>query len=109
MTTDSPSSHGTTQGTTDTIPGTALNSTNLRVLAGLGLLLVAVCTVATMAVTLTDAISDDGVGGAFVTAGFWAAGLAALAGVTALAVPRRTLVAAQYALAVAAPLLALMD
>ncbi|MFD8012694.1 hypothetical protein [Streptomyces sp. NPDC058955] len=93
----------------DTIPGTALNSTNLRVLAGLGLLLVAVCTVATMMVTLDDAISDDGVGGAFITAGFWSVGLAALAGVAALAVPRRTLVAAQYALAVAAPLLALMD
>ncbi|MGY3850962.1 hypothetical protein ACWV2X_37915 [Streptomyces hydrogenans] len=84
-------------------------ATALRVMAGLGLLLVAVCAVATMAVTLTDAVSGDGVGGGFVTAGFWAVGLAALAGVAALAVPGRALVAAQYVLALAGPLLALMD
>ncbi|WP_282697191.1 hypothetical protein [Streptomyces sp. CC208A] len=87
----------------------APSATALRVIAGIGLLLVAACWVATMVVTLTDAISDDGVGGGFVTAGFWAVGLAAVAGVVALAVPRRALVAAQYALALAGPVLALMD
>ncbi|MGW6537940.1 hypothetical protein ACWGBV_17985 [Streptomyces sp. NPDC055051] len=81
----------------------------LRAFAGFGLLLVAVCVMATMAVTLTDAISGDGVGRGFVTAGFWAEGLAALAGAAALAVPRRALVVAQYSLALAGPLLALMD
>ncbi|MFB7281834.1 hypothetical protein ACFCZV_32570 [Streptomyces hydrogenans] len=85
------------------------DATALRVMAGLGLLLVAVCGVAVMAVTLTDAVSGDGVGGGFVRAGFWAVGLAALAGVAALAVPGRVLVAAQYVLALAGPLLALMD
>ncbi|WP_272952011.1 hypothetical protein [Streptomyces filamentosus] len=42
-------------------------------------------------------------------AGFWAVGLAHLLGVAALVVPRRALVTAQYALALAGPLLALMD
>lgn len=81
----------------------------LRAFAGFGLLLVAACTVATMAAILTDAISGDGVGGGFITAGFWAEGLAAAAGVAALVVPRRALVTAQYALALAGPVLALLD
>ncbi|MFD4377766.1 hypothetical protein [Streptomyces sp. NPDC058486] len=87
----------------------ALSPLALRAFAGFGLLLVAVCTVATMAVTLDDAISGDGSGGGFVVTGFWALGLAAAAGVAALVVPRRALVVAQYALALAGPLLALMD
>ncbi|MFE1271935.1 hypothetical protein [Streptomyces sp. NPDC058758] len=89
--------------------GTAPGATALRVLAGVGLLVAGVCALVTMAVTLDDAVSGDGSGGAFVVAGFWAAGLAHLAGVAALVAPRRALVAAEYALAFAAPVLALLD
>ncbi|MFH9953527.1 hypothetical protein ACH4OX_04800 [Streptomyces roseolus] len=81
----------------------------LRAFAAFGLLLVAVCALATMMATLDDAVSGDGVGGVFVTAGFWAVGLAAAVGVAALVVPRRALVTAQYVLALAGPVLALMD
>ncbi|MFI8255909.1 hypothetical protein ACWEPA_29125 [Streptomyces filamentosus] len=87
----------------------APGATALRVLAGVGLLLAVVCVLATAAVTLDDAVSGDGSGGVFVAAGFWAVGLAHLLGVAALVVPRRALVTAQYALALAGPLLALMD
>ncbi|NML50074.1 hypothetical protein HHL19_10380 [Streptomyces sp. R302] len=95
--------------TTNTPDPYAPGTTALRVLAGVGLLLVAACVVATMMVTVADGISGDGVGGGFITAGFWAVGLAAAVGVAALVVPRRALVAAQYALALAGPVLALMD
>ncbi|GGY24524.1 hypothetical protein GCM10010363_00790 [Streptomyces omiyaensis] len=88
---------------------TASSRTALRVLAGVGLLLAAVCAVATAVVTLDDAVSGDGSGGMLVAAGFWAVGLAHPAGVAALVVPRRALVAAEYALAFAGPVLALMD
>ncbi|MFE6223788.1 MULTISPECIES: hypothetical protein [unclassified Streptomyces] len=87
----------------------ALSPLALRAFAGFGLLLVAVCAVAALAFTLGDAISGDGVGGGFATAALWSVGLAAAAGVAALVVPRRDVVTAQYVLALAGPVLALMD
>ncbi|MFB7027578.1 MULTISPECIES: hypothetical protein [unclassified Streptomyces] len=92
------------------LPGpTAPSTRTLRVLALCGFLLLAACLVLTAALGLTDAVEGDGVGGGFLTAGFWALALGAAAGAAALAVPRRALVAAQYALALAGPFLAALD
>ncbi|MER5310269.1 hypothetical protein ABT034_21060 [Streptomyces sp. NPDC002773] len=81
----------------------------LRVAAAFGLLFLVACLVLTAIFTLGDAIDGDGVGGVFITAGFWSLALGAAAGVAALVVPRRALVTAQYCLGLAGPLLALMD
>ncbi|MGA5494793.1 hypothetical protein ACPCSP_10545 [Streptomyces cinereoruber] len=88
---------------------TAPNTRALRVLALCGFLLLAGCLVLTAVLGLVDAVEGDGVGGGLLTAGLWSLALGAAAGTAALAVPRRTLVAAQYALAFAAPVLAALD
>ncbi|MGA5197429.1 hypothetical protein [Streptomyces exfoliatus] len=87
----------------------APNTSRLRFVAACGLLFLFACLMLTVIFTLGDAIDGDGVGGAFITAGFWSLALGAVAGVAALVVPRRALVTAQYCLGVAGPLLALMD
>ncbi|MFE4309280.1 hypothetical protein ACFRR6_24885 [Streptomyces sp. NPDC056891] len=81
----------------------------LRVVAGCGFLLLAACFVATVVVVLGDAVEGDGAAKGFVTAAFWTLFLGALTGVAALIAPRKGLVIAEYALAVTAPVLALMD
>ncbi|OKJ60196.1 hypothetical protein AMK27_22475 [Streptomyces sp. CB02009] len=80
-----------------------------RLAAACGLLFLLACLVFTGMITLRDAIEGDGSGGVFIAAGFWALALGAVAGVAALAVPRRALVTAQYCLGAAGPLLALID
>ncbi|MFF5787137.1 hypothetical protein ACFY8P_19470 [Streptomyces sp. NPDC012693] len=92
--------------TTDTTGPTPLT---LRLTAACGLLLLLACLVLTFMIVLTDAVEGDGVGGLFIAAGFWALAAGALAGVVALIAPRRHIVIAQYCLAVAGPVLALMD
>ncbi|MBX9423711.1 MULTISPECIES: hypothetical protein [Streptomyces] len=81
----------------------------LRLTAAGGLLLLLACLVLTFMIVLKDAVEGDGVGGLFITAGFWALAAGALAGVVALIAPRRGTVIAQYGLAIAGPVLALMD
>ncbi|MFG2840594.1 hypothetical protein ACGFZH_39325 [Streptomyces zaomyceticus] len=81
----------------------------LRVVAGCGFLLLAVCFVATVVVVLRDAVEGDGAARGFVTAAFWTLFLGALSGVAALIAPRKDLVIAEYALAIVAPVVALMD
>ncbi|MFJ4339476.1 hypothetical protein [Streptomyces sp. NPDC088915] len=80
-----------------------------RVLALCGFLLLAGCLVLTAAFGLVDAAEGDGAGGGFLVAGFWALALGAVTGAAALAVPRGVLVAAQYAPALAGPVLAALD
>ncbi|MFC7927908.1 hypothetical protein [Streptomyces cinereoruber] len=95
---------------TDPAPDPTAPSTRaLRVLALCGFFLLAGCLVLTAVLGLVDAVEGDGVGGGFLTAGLWSLALGAAAGTAALAVPRRALVAAQYALAFAAPVLAALD
>ncbi len=82
-----------------------------------GFLALFVSFVLTAVVALEDAIGGDGVSGPAVTAGFWAVGLGAVAGALAAVLPgsvlgygaRRGAVVLQYALAVIAPVIALMD
>ncbi|MFF0271928.1 hypothetical protein [Streptomyces sp. NPDC004330] len=96
----------------DTAPGpdtTAPYTLGLRLAAACGLLFLLACLVFTGMITLGDAIEGDGSGGVLIAAGFWSLALGAVAGVAALVVPRRALVAAQYCLGAAGPLLALMD
>ncbi|MFF8508999.1 hypothetical protein ACF064_13000 [Streptomyces sp. NPDC015492] len=96
----------------DTAPGpdtTAPYTLGLRLAAACGLLFLLACLVFTGMITLDDAIEGDGSGGVLIAAGFWSLALGAVAGVAALVVPRRALVAAQYCLGAAGPLLALMD
>ncbi|MGW1932627.1 hypothetical protein [Streptomyces sp. NPDC001919] len=96
----------------DTDPGpdtTAPYTLGLRLAAACGLLFLLACLVFTGMITLGDAIEGDGSGGVLIAAGFWSLALGAVAGVAALVVPRRALVAAQYCLGAAGPLLALMD
>ncbi|WP_055601051.1 hypothetical protein [Streptomyces aureus] len=81
----------------------------LRVLAGCGFLLLAACFLATVVVALGDAMEQNGTSEGFITAAFWTLLLGALTGVAALIAPRKGLVIAEYALAIAAPVLALMD
>ncbi|WP_418957734.1 hypothetical protein [Streptomyces tritici] len=96
---------------------TAPSSRALRFLALGGLVALFVSLVLTAIVVLDDAISGDGVGGPAASAGFWALGLGALAGVVAAAAPRTALayraragvVMAEYTLVLVAPLIALMD
>ncbi|MEU2119382.1 hypothetical protein ABZ567_27890 [Streptomyces sp. NPDC016459] len=100
---------------TDRLHGTDLTDPDtpgpraLRVIAGCGFLLLAACFVATVVLVLGDAIEGDGVAQGFVTAALWALVLGALTGVAALIAPRKGLVIAEYALAITAPVLALMD
>ncbi|MEU2078319.1 hypothetical protein [Streptomyces sp. NPDC013489] len=97
---------------THTDPGpdaTAPYTLGLRLAAACGLLFLLACLVFTGMITLRDAIEGDGSGGVFIAAGFWSLALGAVAGVAALAVPRRALVTAQYCLGAAGPLLALID
>ncbi|RSS33302.1 hypothetical protein [Streptomyces sp. WAC08241] len=98
-----------THTTTDLADPTAPSTRALRVLALCGFLLLAGCLVLTAVFGLVDAVEGDGVGGGFLVAGFWALALGAVAGAAALAVPRSALVAAQYALAFAGPVLAALD
>ncbi|WP_329281541.1 hypothetical protein [Streptomyces sp. NBC_00691] len=98
-----------TLGPADGIDPYAPSPRALRVVAGCGFLLLAACFVATVVAVLGDAVSGDGVAGGLVTAAFWTLGLGAATGVAALAAPRKGLVIAEYALAITAPLLALMD
>ncbi|MEU7702354.1 hypothetical protein [Streptomyces sp. NPDC039028] len=96
----------------DTAPGPDTNAPytlGLRLAAACGLLFLLACLVFTGMITLDDAIEGDGSGGVLIAAGFWSLALGAVAGVAALVVPRRALVAAQYCLGAAGPLLALMD
>ncbi|MFE5944631.1 hypothetical protein [Streptomyces sp. NPDC056480] len=98
----------------DTGPGPGPDTTapytfGLRLAAACGLLFLLACLVFTAMITLRDAVEGDGSGGVLVAAGFWSLALGAVAGVAALAVPRRALVTAQYCLGAAGPLLALMD
>ncbi|MBP2583864.1 hypothetical protein J3A78_004342 [Streptomyces sp. PvR006] len=88
---------------------TAPYTLGLRLAAACGLLFLLACLVFTGMITLRDAIEGDGSGGVLIAAGFWSLALGAVAGVAALAVPRRALVTAQYCLGAAGPLLALMD
>ncbi|MFF9067972.1 hypothetical protein ACF09E_21730 [Streptomyces sp. NPDC014891] len=99
----------TTPGTASGPDTTAPYTLGLRLAAACGLLFLLACLVFTGMITLRDAIEGDGSGGILIAAGFWSLALGAVAGVAALAVPRRALVAAQYCLGVAGPLLALMD
>ncbi|WP_432060683.1 hypothetical protein [Streptomyces sp. S1] len=108
MTTQTDATAPTESATTATDP-TAPSPRALRVLALCGFPLLAACLVVTAVLGLTDAIEGNGVGGGFLTAGFWSLVLGAVAGAAALAVPRRALVAAQYALAFAGPVLAALD
>ncbi|WP_406861664.1 hypothetical protein ABZO31_14755 [Streptomyces sp. HUAS MG47] len=96
---------------------TAPSSRNLRWLALAGLLALFVSLVLTAVAVLNDAINGDGSGGPLASAAFWALGLGTTAGVVAAAAPRVALphrartgvVIAEYALAVLAPVLALLD
>ncbi|MCD2465280.1 hypothetical protein MBT42_17120 [Streptomyces sp. MBT42] len=88
---------------------TAPYTLGLRLAAACGLLFLLACLVFTGMITLRDAIEGDGSRGVFIAAGFWSLALGAVAGVAALAVPRRALVTAQYCLGAAGPLLALID
>ncbi|MEK9523782.1 hypothetical protein ACIOMM_21530 [Streptomyces sp. NPDC087908] len=81
----------------------------LRIIAGCGFLLLAACCLATVVAVLVDAVDGDGAAKGFATAAFWTLLAGAVTGVAALIAPRRGLVTAQYLLAVAAPLLALLD
>ncbi|MEW1903727.1 hypothetical protein [Streptomyces sp. NPDC086147] len=102
--------HTTESATTDhPATPTAPSTRAPRVLALCGFLLLAGCLVLTAVLGLTDAIEGDGADDGFLAAGFWALALGAAAGAAALAVPRRALVAAQYALAFAGPFLAALD
>lgn len=96
---------------------TSPSSRALRFLALGGFLALFVSLVLTGIVVLDDAISGDGVGGPAAAAGFWAVGIGAAVGLAAAALPRAVLpyqprkyaVTLEYVLAVAAPVLALMD
>ncbi|MER7909224.1 hypothetical protein [Streptomyces sp. NPDC096068] len=101
--------HPTEPATVTTADSTAPSPRTLRVFALCGFLLLVGCLVVTAVLGLTDAIEGDGVDDGFLAAGFWALVLGAVAGAAALAVPRRALVAAQYALAFAGPFLAALD
>ncbi|MFB7235774.1 hypothetical protein ACFCXK_13450 [Streptomyces sp. NPDC056269] len=107
-----PDAHPDTDTHPDRDPGpdtTAPYTLGLRLAAACGLLFLLACLVFTGMITLRDAIEGDGSGGVFIAAGFWSLALGAVAGVAALAVPRRALVTAQYCLGAAGPLLALID
>ncbi|MFG2329650.1 hypothetical protein ACGFMM_08485 [Streptomyces sp. NPDC048604] len=89
----------------------------LRVLAGGSLLALFVSFVLTVVVVLEDAISGDGRSGVFVDVAFWTLAAGAVTGLAAAVAPRATLeyrvravaVTAAWALAVIAPLVALVD
>ncbi|MFE5967510.1 hypothetical protein [Streptomyces sp. NPDC056463] len=104
-------------GTTEPAPATPASSTALRLVALGGLLVLFLSLIATVVVVLEDTIGDDGTMGAASRAGFWTLGLGTLTGLVAAVAPRAVLahgarkrvVAVQYALAVIAPVIALMD
>ncbi|MET9517980.1 hypothetical protein [Streptomyces sp. NPDC002994] len=81
----------------------------VRVVAGIGLLLLMADLVVCMMLTLIDATQGKGISGPLIDAGFAVLYAAAFAGLAALFVPKRGLVMAQYALLVMAPLLVLLD
>ncbi|MFG2111253.1 hypothetical protein ACGFRB_01190 [Streptomyces sp. NPDC048718] len=87
----------------------AANARALRVFAGFGFVLLFVCAAVTGAVVLGDAVSGDGVAGGFTSAAGWALVLSGLTGLAVLFLPRKALLIAQYALALGAPVLALLD
>ncbi|MEU7020405.1 hypothetical protein ABZ990_07065 [Streptomyces sp. NPDC046203] len=87
----------------------AANARALRVFAGFGFVLLFVCAFGTGAVVLGDAVSGDGVAGGFASAAGWALVLSGVTGLAVLFLPRKALLIAQYALALAAPVLALLD
>lgn len=85
-------------------------------LGGMGLLLVGYFV--TAVIVLVDAVDpDDGVAGAYISAGFWSLHLSGLVGLAAAALPggamrrgvRCGAVVAQYVLLAGGPVLALMD
>ncbi|MFC8917573.1 hypothetical protein ACGF5F_20935 [Streptomyces sp. NPDC047821] len=89
----------------------------VRVLAGIGLPVLAVACVGTFVVLLRQSYAGDGVPGPLADLAMWSLGLSGLVGLWALGMPRDAVghrvrcgaVLAQYALAVAAPLLAAVD
>ncbi|MEV3990521.1 hypothetical protein AB0J57_16595 [Streptomyces sp. NPDC049837] len=89
----------------------------VRVFAGIGLLLLAVTFVGTLVILLRQAYVGDGANGPLTELAMWSLGLSGLVGLWALCLPRdaishavrRGAVLAQYALAVAGPLLAVVD
>ncbi|BAU85132.1 hypothetical protein SLA_4244 [Streptomyces laurentii] len=87
----------------------AADRLGLRMVAGCGLALLLVCAFFVVTAVLGDAVGGDGVSSGFSTAAFWALALSGVAGLAALAVPRKGLVIAQYVLALGAPVLALLD
>ncbi|MFD0143848.1 MULTISPECIES: hypothetical protein [unclassified Streptomyces] len=103
--------------TTDPAPATPESSTALRLVALGGLLVLFLSLIATVVVVLEDTIGDDGTMGAASRAGFLTLGLGTLTGLVAAVAPRAVLahgarkrvVVVQYALAVIAPVIALMD
>ncbi|MFF9913809.1 hypothetical protein [Streptomyces sp. NPDC013457] len=103
--------------TADHAPATPESATALRLVALGGLLVLFLSLIATGVVVLEDTIGDDGVAGAAVDVAFWALGLGTLAGLVAAVAPRAVLargarkrvIGVQYALAVIAPVIALMD
>ncbi|WP_143608634.1 hypothetical protein [Streptomyces sp. CB03234] len=89
----------------------------VRVFAGIGLLLLAVTFVGTLAIVLHQAFGGDGASGPMTELAMWSLGLSGLVGLWALCLPRDAVdhgvrcgaVVVQYALAVAGPLLASVD
>ncbi|MFF3322148.1 hypothetical protein [Streptomyces sp. NPDC002889] len=97
-------------------PTTSVRALRVKALIGLGLLVLAF--VATMMITLVDAVDPhDGVSGPLIDLALSCLALSGAAGLTAAAVPRTGMecsvrakaVVAQYALMALGPLLALLD
>ncbi|WP_274559912.1 hypothetical protein [Streptomyces spiramyceticus] len=82
---------------------------DVRVAAGIGLVLLVADLVLCMMLTLADAMQGKGIGGPLIDAGFAVLYPAGFAGLAALFAPKSGLVKAQYALLVLAPLLILLD
>ncbi|MDQ8706017.1 hypothetical protein RCO28_26580 [Streptomyces sp. LHD-70] len=89
----------------------------VRVFAGIGLLLLPVVVVVFVIIVLNQSYSGDGVAGPLVGMAPWAMGVSGVLGLLALILPsdmlthpaRSATVKVQYALAVAAPILAAVD
>ncbi|MBT2505338.1 hypothetical protein J7I98_05375 [Streptomyces sp. ISL-98] len=82
---------------------------DVRVAAGIGLVLLVADLVLCLVLTLADAMQGKGIGGPLIDAGFAVLYPAGVAGLAALFAPKSWLVKAQYVLLVLAPLLILLD
>ncbi|MBC9716512.1 hypothetical protein H9Y04_28665 [Streptomyces sp. TRM66268-LWL] len=115
MTTDRATSTGTAVTTTAAIP--PVRPKTLRVIAGVGMVLLAPVWLLCAMLTLVDAHQGKGVGGPLIDAGFFLLWPAFFLGAFALLLPggaltpraRTWLVRAQYAVMLLAPVLILLD